>query len=50
MKNVSLTGGYSNFFNTESLRYLKKTPNTRGNQDWVWISLNINPQIFKAKF
>ena len=50
MKNVSLTGGYSNFFNTESLRYLKKTPNARGNQDWVWISLNINPQIFKAKF
>ena len=50
MKNVSLTGGYSNFFNTESLRYLKKTPNARGNQDWVWLSLNINPQIFKAKF
>ena len=50
MNNISLTGGYSNFFNTESLRYLKKTPNTRGNQDWVWISLNINPQIFKAKF
>ena len=50
MKNVNLTGGYSNFFNTESLRYLKKTPNARGNQDWVWISLNINPQIFKAKF
>ena len=50
MKNISLTGGYSNFFNTESLRYLKKTPNARGNQDWVWISLNINPQIFKAKF
>ena len=50
MKNVSLTGGYSNFFNTESLRYLKKTPNARGNQDWIWISLNINPQIFKAKF
>ena len=50
MKNVNLTGGYSNFFNTESLRYLKKTPNARGNQDWVWLSLNINPQIFKAKF
>ena len=50
MKNISLTGGYSNFFNTESLRYLKKTPNARGNQDWVWLSLNINPQIFKAKF
>ena len=50
MKNISLTGGYSNFFNTESLRYLKKTPNAQGNQDWVWISLNINPQIFKAKF
>ena len=50
MKNVSLIGGYSNFFNTESLRYLKKTPNARGNQDWVWLSLNINPQIFKAKF
>ena len=50
MNNISLTGGYSNFFNTESLRYLKKTPNAQGNQDWVWISLNINPQIFKAKF
>ena len=50
MNNISLIGGYSNFFNTESLRYLKKTPNARGNQDWVWISLNINPQIFKAKF
>ena len=50
MKNISLTGGYSNFFNTESLQYLKKTPNARGNQDWVWLSLNINPQIFKAKF
>ena len=50
MNNISLTGGYSNFFNTESLRYLKKTPNARGNQDWVWLSLNINPQIFKAKF
>ena len=50
MNNISLTGGYSNFFNTESLRYLKKTPNARGNQDWIWLSLNINPQIFKAKF
>ncbi|MDY3345494.1 alginate export family protein [Riemerella anatipestifer] len=50
MPNVSIVGGYSFFLNTESLRYLKNKSTANPYQDWFWVSLNVNPQILKAKF
>ena len=47
---VGLTGGYSTFLHTASLRTIKNTPNARNWQDWLWLSINISPKIFSAKF
>lgn len=47
---VGLTGGYSTYLHTASLRAIKNTPNARNWQDWLWLSININPKIFSAKF
>lgn len=47
---VGLTGGYSTYLHTEALRTVKNTPNARNWQDWLWLSININPKIFAAKF
>ena len=47
---IGLQMGYSTYFATDALKTLKKTPDTRGYQDWFWCSLNINPKIFSAKF
>ncbi|HTO16648.1 MAG TPA: alginate export family protein [Edaphocola sp.] len=46
---ASLTGGYSFFLNTETLNYLKSTFTTDSYQQWLWISLNVNPTLFKIK-
>ena len=50
MPMVGLSGGYSTYFHTPSLRVLKNTPDARKYQDWLWLSININPKIFSAKF
>ena len=50
MPMVGLSGGYSTYFHTPALRVLKNTPDARKYQDWLWLSININPKIFSAKF
>ena len=47
---VGLTGGYSTYLHTASLRAIKNTPDARNWQDWLWLSININPKIFTTKF
>ncbi|MCZ2222824.1 MAG: alginate export family protein [Chitinophagales bacterium] len=49
-KYAKLVGGYSVFANTSSLNYLKNSVNPNSLQHWVWLSLNINPNIFNTKF
>ena len=47
---VTINGGYSTYFHTATLRTIKTTPDARGYQDWFWLSVNINPKIFTARF
>lgn len=47
---VNLIGGYSLLLNTNTLNVLKSAPNARGYQQWGWMSLNINPTLFKTNF
>lgn len=47
---VSVMGGYSTYFVSPSLKVVKNTPNARNWQDWLWLSVNINPKIFSARF
>ncbi|MGL4957288.1 MAG: alginate export family protein [Bacteroidales bacterium] len=50
MKDVSLVGGYSFFVGaTETMELVKGGDRNRW-QDWAWLSININPQIFKTKW
>lgn len=45
---VTLQGGYSTMFGTEAFSVAKGGDHKRW-QDWGWLSLNINPTIFKSK-
>ncbi len=45
---VTLQGGYSTMFGTEAFSVAKGGDYNRW-QDWGWLSLNINPLIFKSK-
>ena len=47
---IGLQVGYSTYFANDGAKALKNTPNARSYQDWFWCSLNINPEIFSAKF
>lgn len=47
---VNLSGGYSFYLTNSTLRYLKNTPAGRGYQQWAWLSLNVTPTFFKAKW
>ena len=54
MKDVKLSGGYSQMFADASMKYVKNiSPNQsmKSLQNWVWLSININPDIliFKSK-
>lgn len=49
MKDVMLSCGYSTMFGTSSMDYVK-SGNHSAWQDWGWISININPQIFSTKW
>ena len=49
MDDVKLTGGYSQMFTDKSMRYVKNIAplsEIKSIQNWVWISINFNPQIF----
>ena len=49
MKDVSLSAGYSFMLGTQTMDVIKGGNHTRW-QDWAWISININPQIFRTKW
>lgn len=47
---TNLSGGYSFYLPTSTLKYLKNTPDAKNFQQWGWISLNIIPTIFKSNY
>jgi len=49
MKDVTLMGGYSTFFGNDALKIVKGGDPSKL-QDWAWVSLNINPKVFIAKW
>lgn len=54
MKDVNLLGGYSQMFTNNSMKFVKNIlPNQsmKPVQNWIWLSININPDIliFKSK-
>jgi hypothetical protein len=54
MKEVKLTGGYSQMFVDNSMKYVKNIlpgQSIKPVQNWIWLSININPDIliFKSK-
>lgn len=54
MKDVNLLGGYSQMFAGNSMKYVKNilpTQSMKSLQNWLWLSININPDIliFKSK-
>ena len=49
MKDVAFTGGYSTFFGNDVLKAVKGGDPSKS-QNWLWVSLNINPKIFAAKW
>lgn len=52
MKDVKMSGGYSEMFANPSMKYVKNIlPNQsmKSVQNWVWFSININPEILLYK-
>ena len=49
MKDVKMTGGYSVMLGSESMDIVKGG-NHKSWQDWGWVSININPRVFFAKW
>lgn len=52
MEDVKLTGGYSQMFTDPSMKYVKNIlPNQKMKsiQNWIWLSININPDILLYK-
>lgn len=47
---VQLSIGYSTYFTTPTTGLLKYVANMKGYQQWAWISINVNPQLFDKKF
>lgn len=51
LKDVSLSAGYSVMFATETMAAVTNKVNCHKKwQDWLWLSLNVNPRIFSTKF
>jgi hypothetical protein len=48
MKNVNLNVGYSHMFASESMSLIKGGRPHDNTNNWGWIQLIINPNIFKA--
>ena len=52
MKDVNLLGGYSQMFADKSMRYVKNIlpgQSMKAVQNWIWLSININPDILIYK-
>ena len=49
-KFTTFVGGYSFYLTTPTIHYLKNKINDHKYQQWFWVSLNINPTIFKNNF
>ena len=49
-KFADLAGGYSFYLVTPTLSHLKSTPHANDMQHWLWLTLNVTPEFFKAKF
>ena len=52
MSDVKLTGGYSQMFTNPSMKYVKNvlpTQSMKSLQNWIWLSININPDILVYK-
>lgn len=49
-KYAKVVGGYSIYSTTSTLNFLKNANNPNSLQHWVWLSININPNIFNVKF
>jgi hypothetical protein len=47
MKDVSLVGGYSVMFGNDTMKTVKGGDPSR-RQDWTWLTVNINPQVFST--
>ena len=49
-KDVSIIGGYSQMFATDSMVFLKGGSGLKDTtNNWAWVMININPQIFSSK-
>lgn len=42
--------GYSTFFTSNTLLEVKNVSNVKSSQNWIWVSLNVQPEFFKSKF
>ncbi len=49
-KFANFMGGYSFYLNTPTLNFLKNVPLGKEYQQWLWLSLNVNPTLIKSKF
>lgn len=49
MKDVSISAGYSYMTGTETMERLKRASGD-GSLRWAWLSLNVSPRIFSAKW
>jgi hypothetical protein len=49
MKDVSFMGGYSRMFGSEAMKVAKGGDPSKA-QDWIWVSLNVNPKVFVSKW
>jgi hypothetical protein len=47
-KFVNITGGYSQMFATDTMQRLKGGDVDHTN-NWAWLAINVNPQIFSYK-
>ena len=49
---IKISGGYSQMFTATSMKYVKNIPDNqtmKPNQNWIWLSLNIQPEILLFK-
>ena len=52
MKDVKLSGGYSQMFTNNSMKYVKNisaNQSMKGVQNWLWFTININPDVLILK-
>lgn len=47
---TGFSAGYSVYFANKNIEALKSVNQVKPWQDWFWISLNVSPELFKARF